>query len=325
MAEYLREHGFEVADPNEYIPINAIWVSGEVVYAIANPDPLKEIPYSCISFVRVPGSLYGKGIPELMLDCVDAANASLRNLMDNLAFAAAPQTAIDIDSLHSSQVPPPGKSLQVFPRKAWLYHGQKVPGATRQPIYFFQATAIITELLTVYQLFKDESDERTMIPRYQYGPENLQGAGQTARGLSMLMSNAGRTIKLVLSRMDMYVIRPAIQRMYRWNLMYHPDQSIKGDAQVVAQGIMAVLQREQDHLQLREFAQTVGGPADYAHILGIEGLRFLLERIAQGLNIPVDKLVPTETELRARLDQEAAAAAAAAMAQQRPQEAPNAA
>ena len=47
----------------------------------------------------------------------------------------------------------------------------------------------------IYEKFATLADEYTGIPRYMTGDASVGGAGRTASGMSMLMSNAGKSIK----------------------------------------------------------------------------------------------------------------------------------
>ena len=54
------------------------------------------------------------------------------------------------------------------------------------------------------------------------------GAGRTASGLSMLMSNAGKSIKQVIMYVDQDVIKATIHAHYEFNMLYDDDVTIKG-------------------------------------------------------------------------------------------------
>ena len=58
----------EVLDPAKEYDAN-VWLCGNfVLKAILNYDPLGEKPYAITSFIKSPGSFWGKGIPEIIED-----------------------------------------------------------------------------------------------------------------------------------------------------------------------------------------------------------------------------------------------------------------
>ena len=70
------------------------------------------------------------------------------------------------------------------------------------------------------------ADDHSGIPSYVTGDLNVQGAGRTASGLSMLMGSAGKGIRQVVMHID-NVIKPVIHRIFLYNMRYNEDESIK--------------------------------------------------------------------------------------------------
>lgn len=293
----LREWGMPIPEDVsdvDYREIHAIMVGRHVVYAVENPDPIGRRPYSKSSFERVPNSFWGEGLPENMADCQDAYNACWRNLVDNLAFCSGPMAAGDVDAM------PEGEDwTQVYPRRFFFYNGLRAANSTRKVIEFFQPDANASTLLAVADASEQKADDRVLIPRYTHGNDETSGAGETASGLSMLMTAASKGMKRVVAHVDEDVIRDLITRIYSWNMQYHPDESIKGDLHVVPRGVLATLIKEQTQLRRQEFLNNTNNPADL-EIIGLQGRAQILRGIAQGLDLPVDKIVPTDEELLER-------------------------
>ena len=296
----LRQWGLDngIDDDFRFYAVNCIMINNVVVRAVLNPDPLGKRPYYVSSFIKNKNSLWGmKSIPEKMEDCQDAVNGCQRNLMNNLAFAAGPQVSADLDATPPSHVP---TMNQQYPLKVWTYHGSKTQKT--EPVRFFQPSSNAGELLEVSEFYKKEADDRTLIPRYVVGDQDMSGAGATASGLSMLMGASSRGIKRVIKNVDTDVMRPVITCMYVYNMIHLSDESLKGDAQVVPRGALAMLVREQTQLRRQEFLNMTNNPTDL-EIIGIERRANLLREIAKGLDLPEEKIVPSEDELRQRVQQ----------------------
>ncbi len=307
----LKEWGMAVADENEYYHITALLIGSHVVRAIANPDPLGRNPYFVTTYEHVPGSIWGRAIAEKMADCQDAVNGCLRNALSNLGLASGPQVVVDVDALDPAIDP-----TVLYPWKTWQTHGSRSnPG--RDPVSFFQPASNADELTKVAEYYEQKADDRTLIPRYAHGNEDVGGAGQTASGLSMLMTSAAKGIQRVISNIDREVIRPVIEHLYRWNLMYLDDaewNAAKGDIRVVPHGVMAAIVREQTQQRRMQFLATTNNPMD-AQIIGLKERAALLRAVAQDLEMPIEDIVPSEDEVVARAQMQEMAAAEMGMAE----------
>jgi hypothetical protein len=115
----------------------------------------------------------------------------------------------------------------------------------------------------------------------------------------MLMTNAGKSMKQVVNHVDNYILVPLLKRLYNYNMRYGEDESIKGDAKVVARGVNALLVKESAQVRRNEFLAATMNPVDM-QIIGIEGRAALLRESAKGLDMNPDKVVPRPEELERR-------------------------
>lgn len=291
----------KIQDPYKFYQVNCVLVNGVVIRSVLNPDPLGRKPYYVTSFIHNKNSLWGsKSIPEKIEDCQNGVNVSQRNLMNNLAFAAGPQVAADIDTIPASHMP---TLNQQYPMKVWTFHGKENPSG-RPPISFFQPNTNANELKAVAEFFENKADDRTLIPRYVTGDHNIGGAGSTASGLSMLMNASARSMKRVIRNIDREIIRPAINTIYTYNMLHSTDEAVKGDAQIVARGAVAMMVKEQTQLRQTEFFSMAVNSPLIQEIMGMERIANLLRAIAHNLDLPEQDLVPSKEELRARIQQQ---------------------
>jgi len=258
--------------------VNIIVGGNRVLYKALNPDLLGERPYAKSSWKVVPGSYVGKGVPQVMRDIQSICNSDIRALVNNLGVSSGPQLIYnDINRL------PSGEDITaVFPFKI---HQFTNPGnQLGKPLDFEQPQINAAELMGTYQKFANMADEHTGIPSYAHGNDNVKGAGRTMGGLSMLMSSAARGIKMVIGRVDREVLRNVLGRQFRWNMIYDPDESIKGDIQIVAKGALAQIINEQMTARRMEYLNTTNNPVDLS-LTGMEGRRIVLEETSQSLDL----------------------------------------
>ncbi len=298
----------EIEDPLGEYHIEAWLIGNYVIKATINPDPLHRKPYYKTSWENIPGCFWGNSVPDLCRDSQGACNAAARALVNNMSLASGPQVMIN-----SSRLPEGEELTQMFPWKIWQYSddGYGTAGAM-QPVSFFQPTSNAQELMQIYQQFSLMADEYTGIPRYMTGDAATGGAGRTASGLSMLMSNAGKTIKSVIAGIDR-VLEPAIERLYVYNMQFLDDPDLKGDVKIVARGATALVLKEQQQQKVNEVFQMCLQSPVLQQIIGPTGIAYLFRNVVERLNINPDELVPSVEVLKQQMAQQQQAMA---MAQQ---------
>jgi hypothetical protein len=277
--------------PFEEYEVNAWLVGNTVIRAVLNPDPLGRRPYSKSSYEKVPGSFWGRSVPQRMREVQNICNATVRNLINNMGYAAGPQIVInDINRL------PAGEDVtSMFPGKIWQFENRRF--TTEKPIDSFDVNSKASELMNVYLTFERMADDHTGIPSYAHGNPQLQGAGGTASGLSMLLNSAAKGIKLVISDLDREIFAPVLKRMYTWNMINNPDESIKGDIKIVPRGALSLIVKEQAQMRRQEFLAATANPVDM-EIIGKTGRANILRRVAETLDMPPDDIVPSDREIR---------------------------
>ena len=295
----LLEYGMtaeQIKDPLAEYEVEAWKIGNYIIRAVLNDDLLGKRPYDKASFEEIPGAFWGFGVPELMSDLQDVCNACARSLVNNMAVGSGPQVDVSVDRL------PPGEDITaVHPFKLWQTLSD--PHGTNNPAVRFYQPAINAEpLIRVYEFFSGLADEYTGIPRYSYGSGKVGGAGDTASGLSMLMSAAARGIKQVISNLDKPV-EGSVNRMYIFNMLNDPDESIKGDLKAVAQGARSMIAREQQQIRMNEMLVTTNNPTDMA-IIGPQGRARLLRESIKNFDIPIDDVVPDPDNVMMKMKQE---------------------
>lgn len=314
----LREWGLsdtEVPDAAREYDAN-VWVVGNyIIKAVLNYDPLGEKPYSKTSFIKCPGAFWGKGIPEIIEDVQNVCNAAARALVNNMGISSGPQVEINLE-----RIPPNEDITQIYPWKIWQVTND--PAGTNAPaVRFTQPEDNASTLVAVYERFSRLADEHSGIPAYLYGDLNVQGAGRTSSGLSMLMGSAGKGIRQVVMHIDSDVIKPVVERQYVYNMRYVEDEAIKGDVDIQSRGAVNLAVKETMNLRRIEFLTATANPVDI-EIMGPDGRAAILREVAKGLQMPADEIIPSRE--KAALVNSAKMNEAAQQAQQAPAPGPSA-
>ena len=303
----------DVPDPAREYDANVWTVGNYVIKAVLNYDPLGEKPYAKTSFIKCPGAFWGKGIPEIIEDLQGVCNAAARALVNNMGIASGPQVEMNVEGLAPNE-----DITNLTPWRIWQTINDPT-GSSAPAIKFNQPESRAAELVAVYEKFSRLADDHSGIPAYIYGDTNVQGAGRTSSGLSMLMGAAGKGIRQVVMHIDSDVVKPIVGRQFVYNMRYDEDESIKGDVEIVAKGAINLAVKETVNMRRIEFLNATANPVDL-EIIGKEGRAAILREIAKGLQMPSDDVVPSreKSEYQGRIQ----AAAAAQQQAQAPQGTP---
>lgn len=271
-----------------------VWVIGaHVIKAVLNPDPCGHKPYYKTAYEKVPGSWAGNGVNDLIRDCQRMCNAAARALANNMGISSGPQVYVTVDRV------PTGEDItDIYPWKIWQVTSDP-SGSTAKPVEFFQPGSNAQELFGIYQQFSVLADEYSGVPRYMTGDSPAGGAGRTASGMSMLMSNAGKSVKQVIGNIDKDVTQPLIEAQFYYNMRFADDPELKkGDVKIVARGVNVLVAKEQAQVRMNEILNIVGTNPVFMEIVGEEAIADLLREVTRPLNMDV---VPPKEVIRARM------------------------
>lgn len=286
----------EIDDPDAAYDACVWLIANWVIKAQINYDPLGVRGYYKASYENLPGEFWGMGIPDVLDDVQGVVNAGVRSLVNNLGMASGPQVEVNLDRLDPSEDP-----NTLYPWKRWKTVDSQF-GQNGPAVQFFQPQSNVQEILAVIEKFYQLADDFSLVPRYMAGSDKVAGAGRTASGLSMLMDAANKGLKGVVSNVDV-VVKLLLEKLYAHNMMYDPDVSLKGDAQVVARGAMSLMQLESLQLRRNEFLNVTANPFDM-QIVGLEGRAEVLRETAKGLDMDTGRVVPSRERLQAMQQQQ---------------------
>lgn len=294
--------GRDLKDANIEVPPDRIhesffanvWLlpNGQIIRAVLQPINGITWPYYFYYFDKDETSIFGEGLSAIMRDDQAMLNAAVRMMLDNAAISAGPQLEVAVDLLHSME-----NIDEIVPWRIWKRNSKS---GNQQAIRAVDLNSHLPELTALAQMFEQNADETTAIPRYMSGENATQGAAGTAAGMSMLMAAANIVIKDLITSWDEGVMRPFITAMYHWNMQFNSDNSIKGDYDVKARGTASLIAKEVRARQLNEFAAMASDPQDAPFIKRHK----LLQARAEANEL--SDVVKTEDEVRQEQESEQA-------------------
>lgn len=275
-AEAMMDQDFEVE----------CWVLGPTVIKIQiNPTAQKSRPFKFFQFESVEGCVFGTGIASIMRDTQGLFNSAIRMAVDNAARAAGPVFEVDMELT--------GKAINeivpwmVIPKRRTANYD---PSA--RAIHIHKIPSMINDLMALANLFKELGDETTTLPSFMAGESaSVQGAADTASGLSMLMGAAQITVKDVIASFDQGITKPAIRDLYHYNMQFSEDEDIKGDMEIIPEGSRSLVAKEIRSQQLQQTLQLSANPEDSKYV----NRHKLWRHLQQDTDLPED-VIWTEQE-----------------------------
>ena len=288
-SEDLRLVGVEIPPEREHeVHFSNVWLlpTGQVIKAVLQPLNGVTWPYHIYWFDKDESSFFGEGLATIMRDDQTMLNAAIRQMLDNAALTAGPQLEVAIGLLSSME-----KIDEIVPFKVWK-RNEKSPGQSAiRPIEIPNNLAALSNMA---QMFENNADEVTAIPRYMSGENVTQGAAGTSSGLSMLMAASNIVLKDLVTSWDEGITTPFVSALYFWNMQFNSDDSIKGDFDVKARGTSSLVAKEIRTRQLNEFAAMAMQNPEDAKLIKWDKL---LRQRAEANELA--DVVKTEEELKA--------------------------
>lgn len=271
------------------------WVIGRYIIKVQMaPSPRKRHPYYITSFEKVPGTVVGNGLPDILNDVQEAGNATLRALLNNLSISSGPQVIVNDDRLSNDE-----DGEELYPWKRWHVQSDPMGNNAAPPISFFQPNSNAQELLQVYQSFVNMADELSAIPKYLQGSGASGGAGRTASGLAMLMGNASKILQTVAANIDRDVLDPLLSALFDMVMLTDQSGLLSGEETVRILGVSVAVQRDTQRSRQLEFLQITANPIDM-QIIGPAGRAEVLRSISQDIGLNGSKIVPSDEDLQAQ-------------------------
>lgn len=284
----------QIPDPMRDYYVQA-WLIGRYVIKVQmSPSPRRRHNYFLTSFEKVPGTPVGNGLPDIINDIQDVANATLRSLVNNLSISSGPQVTVNTDRLA-----PDEDGEDIYPWKRWRVTSDPMgQSATVPPIGFFQPQSNANELLAVYTAFTNIADEVSAIPKYLSGGAS-GGAGRTASGLAMLMGNASKILQTVAANIDRDLFEPALGALLDMIMLTDTTGLLNGEEKVRVLGVNVAVQKETERARKLEFLQMTNNPIDL-QIIGPAGRAEVLRSVSQDIGLDGAKVVPSEQDIEAQ-------------------------
>lgn len=258
----LMKYGITGLDANDFYESTVTVIGPYTIQVFINPNPAVNIrPVYLASFEQTGDRIPGLSICQKVRDVERAYLATLRFMMVNMGFSAGPVGEVDYSRIQRYMTPEDVGRLSAMT----MYPVDPDMSAGGRPAhYLHDVPSNVGSFMNVGQFFMDLADRVTQIPASIHGEPVGTGANRTFRGMAMLYGNAIKPIQSGIANLDELVFSPLGNLMYNYNMRYWPDESVKGDAKILAQGSTGLIQKEvakQTALDTLQLVATAGSAA----------------------------------------------------------------
>lgn len=285
----LIKYGISVVDERQQYEATVIVIGNKTIYATVNPNPsVITRPVYTASFEKIADRIPGVGICQKVRGVERAYHSALRHLLLNSAYAAGPIAEVDYSRI-KSYVKPEDLGMfdpfTVYPTTTDAFGGNK-------PAYTFHHIAgNMGAYMQMTQYFMDLADRITQIPASLHGEPVGTGANRTFRGMAMLYGNAIKPIQSAIANMDVGVFKPCGELLYNYNMVYHDDDSVKGNARVIARGATGLISKEIAKQNAFETLQVVAqAGASAPDMVNPAVMQWAVNQLLSASGVPIDEL-----------------------------------
>lgn len=251
----LFELGIEkVEDVNESYFCN-VWLLGSEIIKIAlwteNYTKHSDLCH-LFYYDKNETSIFGKGLPKIIRNPQLGMAACQRHMLRNASWVAGPSGEINIEYLHPDFIKDAAK---MHPGKFHVRFGRG-NDANVKIMSFYNVNSHITDILAIKKDFKEQGDNDSSLPSYLFGDQTPQTAGTPLGTSKMMFASLVDFIKSLVRSFD-EAHKSYLNSVYKWNMEFNPDESIKGDMQPQTAGSAIALVKEIENEQIAFLLQSL--------------------------------------------------------------------
>lgn len=231
-----------------------IWIIGDkVIKAVIAPVQGISIPYYFYHYSKDETSIWGAGIPDDIGAIQAEINMTIKAMRKNTRRSSVSHISVNTQALDANQA---DKIDELSEGGIWKFDNADDMNSAFRVWDIPNKAAQFIQIIQFYQNFIDE----LTAPRFISGDGRTAGAGETARGLSMLMGNMNVNLKELIKNYDDNITEPFITALYHWNMQLNPKDEIKGDLEVQAIGSSSMVAKEILSEQLVKAVEVSSNP-----------------------------------------------------------------
>lgn len=287
LLDYFGEDGVNNIEENEFYDAE-VWVLAGVcigVKLLKHPNGMRS--YFSAQMQRVGRKFWGIGAAMTLRSIEDRLNSWLQDLDDNLELTIAPPIFYNATVFDDA-------SDITLKKRAAIPFNSDLGLNVGQPFHQVKLDSKSNEILSLFNWAYRLADDESGIPGFLSGNDRLYGGESTFRGMKMLAASSNMLIKDAFLNIDQTMIQPVVEYLWRWNMLYSDDKTIKADAKVTARGASGLMQKEIADAErtdvlpiIMQLVQAAGLESGVASNI----MTYLLRQTMEQGGLPVNELI----------------------------------
>lgn len=273
-----------------------VWMSQGIVIKV-KITPMEEatrLPFYGFCYEESETSIFGYGIPDHVRDSQVVIDASWHMILHNAAISSGPI----ILRLAGAIRPLDGDNNIDGGLKQFEVDSTEMPGGVDNfsmdnAFKLIQIDARTDALMQILEKAIELAQLETNYPALAQGQPTE--AVTTTSGLAMLDNAQTAPQRTIAQRWDDDIVIPALEELYDWNMIYNPDDDIKGDYKIVAHGATRLVNKDMQAQHL----QVISALFDNPRYAGMGKDYGIMRAILKTAELDAEQLMISEDDFKA--------------------------
>jgi len=272
-----------------------VWFSQGIVIKV-KITPMEEsthLPFYAMCYEESDTSIFGYGVPDHVRDSQVVIDSSWHMILHNAAISSGPIVL----TLAGALKPLDGDwnidgGLKQFEVDSTEMPGD-IPFSMNNAMKVIQIDARTSELMVILEKAVELAQLESNYPALAQGAPTE--AVTTTSGLAMLDNAQTAPQRTIAQRWDDDVMILSLEELYDWNMLYNPDDEIKGDYKIVAHGATRLVNKDMQAQHL----QVIAALSDNARFSRFSNDFALWKAILKSADVDSEQLSITDDEYQA--------------------------
>jgi hypothetical protein len=224
-----------------------VFVNDRPIKAVLNLLDTGDLPYDFFQWTQISGSVWGIGLPRMLMWSQRVLTAAWRMMMDNGRNSTRGHV-VKGDGLRMAD--------NTGPVTVWEATGDMADVRQAFGVFFFPSNQ--QELQNIVELALRFVDLETALPMAFAGEQ--VGPAETLGAVELKIDSSNVALRSRVKLWDDQITRPHLTRYYHWNMQYNESNDIKGDYNVDPRGVSVLLAKDKAAQSILQLLQFRGDP-----------------------------------------------------------------
>ena len=227
-----------------------VWLLGGTIIMIKpNSHPLGKRPFFLASWEKINGTIYGRGLYDVVSDAERTACKTARDMIKNAEFSSGIIAEVDGSRFAEGSIP--------VTLEPWRLYRTEVPliGGSPNAIQLQQIPSKSAEMMALYNFYAEKAQKDCGINYLMAGVAEGASWMRTNVAVDTVQGNSTKLINYRAMLADQGCFLPMFRDLWLFQMLFNPDKSIKVDADVDLKGLISVATKDAQKAHLAQLLQ----------------------------------------------------------------------